>query len=51
MFPNQQCAGLAVYRRNICKSPRPGSGALVLDSDKLNVFANPMEFMDHHGVA
>lgn len=50
VISNQQCAGLAIYRKNICKSPRPGSGVLLLDSDKLNVFANPMEFMDHHGV-
>lgn len=43
----QQCAGIAIYRRNMCKSPRD-PGALVLDADREKVFSNPMEFIAHH---
>jgi hypothetical protein len=43
-----QCAGAAIYRENVCKSPRPGSGCLELPADKKVVFGNPMEFLKHH---
>lgn len=43
---NQQCAGMAIYRRNICKVPRPP--AIVLEKDTETVFATPMEFTEHH---
>lgn len=43
---NQQCAGLAIYRRNVCKLPRPP--ILVLESNREIVFANRQEFLDHH---
>jgi hypothetical protein len=42
----QQCAGMAIYRRNTLKVPRPP--ALVLEKDKEHVFATPMEFIEHH---
>ncbi len=43
---NQQCAGLAIYRRNVCRLPQPP--LLVLPADKVKVFATPMEFTAHH---
>lgn len=43
---NQQCAGMAVYRRNTLKMPRPP--ALILEKDKETVFATPTEFINHH---
>jgi len=43
----KQCAGLAIYRRNMCKSPR-NPAILVLDSDREIVFSHPTEFMNHH---
>ena len=42
-----QCAGAAIYRRNVCKSPRDKS-ILVLPSDRKTVFAGPHEFVKHH---
>lgn len=42
-----QCAGLAIYRGNICKLPRDRE-ALVLDADRQSVFSNPDEFLEHH---
>lgn len=44
---NQKCAGLAIYRANVCKSPRDPK-ALRLPADREKVFANPREFMRHH---
>jgi len=44
---NQQCAGLAIFRRHICKSPRDPA-VLRLEADREKVFANPQEFSDHH---
>lgn len=41
-----QCAGVAVYRANVLKSPP--EGAIELPKDKANVFATPMEFLSHH---
>lgn len=42
-----QCAGSAIYRRNISKL-NVAPGVLRLDADKELVFANPMEFKRHH---
>ena len=42
-----QCAGAAIYRRNICKSPRDKT-ALTLPADRDAVFASPSEFQNHH---
>lgn len=41
-----QCAGAAIYRRNVCQSisaPTPS-----LERDKEKVFASPLEFAAHH---
>lgn len=46
VIENQQCAGLAIYRRNMCKLPIPP--LLALPVDKETVFATPMEFIEHH---
>lgn len=43
---NQQCAGMAVYRRNTCKSTRPPM--LTLPADHATVFSNRMQFQAHH---
>lgn len=43
---NQQCAGLAIYRRNVSKSVRPP--LQVLPPDRERVFATPIEFVAHH---
>lgn len=43
---NQQCAGIAIYRRNVMRLPiHP---LLILDADKTKVFSNPQEFTEHH---
>ena len=42
-----QCAGAAIFRTNICKSPRDRH-ALRLPADRTNVFATPAEFKTHH---
>lgn len=47
-FKNQQCAGLAIYRRNVAKLPLPPN--LILDKDKVLVFASRKEFTDHHQI-
>jgi hypothetical protein len=44
---NNECAGLAIYRANVCKSVRDPS-VLVLPADRDAVFARPQEFLDHH---
>lgn len=44
-----QCAGAAIYRANVLKSPRDKT-LLVLPEDKENVFASSKEFDDHHRV-
>lgn len=41
-----QCAGVAVYRRNVCK--RVEAPLLRLERDTVKVFATPMEFKAHH---
>lgn len=43
---NQQCAGMAIFRRNTCKSPLPP--AIILEKDKETVFAWPADFVAHH---
>jgi hypothetical protein len=42
-----QCAGAAIYRANICKRPRDRS-LLALAADRTRVFANAVEFREHH---
>lgn len=42
-----QCAGLAIYRSNVCKRPR-NTAALVLPKDRELVFSSPVEFLTHH---
>lgn len=41
-----QCAGLAIYRRNVVKGVQPP--LLKLERDTEKVFATPREFRDHH---
>lgn len=47
VHPNVQCAGAAIYRRNVCKLLQDPS-LLVLPADRQLVFATPMEFTKHH---
>jgi hypothetical protein len=42
-----QCAGLAVYRANNCKSLRDPE-AFRLPPNRTTVFSNPNEFRNHH---
>lgn len=42
-----QCAGAAVYRANVCKTPRDRN-LLVLQENREKVFATPAEFLAHH---
>lgn len=44
---NQQCAGMAVYRRNVCKQPHDPA-TLRLPADRETVFATPAQFLEHH---
>lgn len=46
VYGNVQCAGMAIYRRNVCKRIAPPG--LVLERDPVKVFATPMEFLAHH---
>lgn len=41
-----QCAGMAIYRRNVCKSVMPPN--MKLEADRVAVFASRQEFLDHH---
>lgn len=41
-----QCAGAAIYRRNVAKLPRPP--ALILPADREAVFSSRAEFTAHH---
>ncbi len=43
----QQCAGAAIYRANVCKSPRSPE-MLRLPSDERTCFSRPDEFLKHH---
>lgn len=42
-----QCAGAAIYRSNICKRMIDKT-LLVLPSDRIAVFSNRGEFLEHH---
>lgn len=42
-----ECRGAAIFRRNIAKLPRDAS-VLLLEADRVAVFANPAEFIAHH---
>lgn len=42
-----QCAGAAIYRANVCKSPRDKTN-LELPPDEKLVFSSPQGFLDHH---
>jgi hypothetical protein len=42
-----QCAGAAIYRENVCKSPRDKS-VLLLPQNKEKVFGRMQEFLEHH---
>jgi len=44
---NQQCAGAAIYRANVCKDPR-NREALRLPANKTRVFGQITEFLQHH---
>lgn len=44
---NQQCAGMSVYRANVCKSPRDKT-IQRLPADHDVCFSTPMEFKAHH---
>jgi hypothetical protein len=44
---NQQCAGAAIFRANVCKSPRR-EDVLRLPSDTVRVFSSSQEFRWHH---
>lgn len=47
VISNMQCAGAAIYRRNICKLPRD-KNLLTLPADREKVFAMPKQFLEHH---
>ncbi len=42
-----QCAGRAIHFANRCKRPR-NPDLLVLPADRVNVFTQTKEFLDHH---
>lgn len=43
---NTQCAGMAIYRKNVCKStPAPN---MTLPADRQAVFGSRQEFLAHH---
>lgn len=44
------CAGMAVYRANVCKSVRDPE-VLRLPADRKMVFSSPTEFREHHTLA
>ncbi len=46
-FKGPQCAGAAIFRRHICKSPRDPE-VLVLPADREKVFSWHDEFREHH---
>lgn len=45
----KQCAGLAIFRANICKSPR-NPDIVVYPADREAVFSWDNEFIDHHDI-
>jgi hypothetical protein len=44
----RQCAGSAIFRANICKSPRNPEVARADEADRVTVFGWDNEFIDHH---
>ena len=44
---NRHCAGIAIYRANVVKTPRDPLAFKLPANTKL-VFASPAEFMEHH---
>lgn len=46
VISNQQCAGIAIYRRNTCKRVEPP--LLTLPADRETVFSWATEFREHH---
>ncbi len=44
---NCQCAGISIFRANVCKSPRYKE-ILVLKPNRESVFSTPKEFIDYH---
>jgi hypothetical protein len=42
-----QCAGSAIYRKNVLKNPRD-KAVLVLPADREHIFKTPAEFRAHH---
>lgn len=45
----KQCTGAAIFRRNVCKSPRnPEDAAHSVVADREAVFSNRVEFLDYH---
>lgn len=42
-----ECVGAAIYRANVAKMAPPG--CMKVKSDRMTVFATPMEFISHHG--
>jgi hypothetical protein len=44
---NQQCAGAAIYRSNVCKLLRDKE-CLRLPADREKVFSSPNQFKEHH---
>lgn len=49
VISNQQCAGIAIYRANVCKTPRY-PGVLRLPANSTSVFSTPAEFIQHHQI-
>lgn len=47
VHPNVQCAGVAIYRANVCKFTHDLS-ILRLPADRKVCFARPDEFLKHH---
>ncbi len=44
---DKQCAGIAIFRTNVCKSPRDPE-ALRLPRNTRDVFSTTVEFITHH---
>lgn len=45
-YKGSQCAGMSIYRANVCKRRDPPQ--VLLPADESRVFATPMEFLAHH---
>lgn len=44
----KECAGITIYRANVCKVPKGTSFILPVDREK--VFAAPHQFVEHHNI-